>query len=113
MLEHDAALGARALDRRPPKETAPEVGFRKPAMRFSSVVLPQPEAPSATTNLARFDRQRNVIERDHAPSLVVAVVSHDDVAHFEDGFMRRLPAFPGEIRRTSPSTYWVGVDGAP
>jgi hypothetical protein len=34
--------------------TWPRLGFSKPAIRFSSVDLPQPEAPSSTRNSPRF-----------------------------------------------------------
>jgi hypothetical protein len=37
------------VTRRPPSVMSPAVGAMKPAIRLSSVVLPQPEAPSATT----------------------------------------------------------------
>ena len=32
-----------------PTRTSPEVGLRKPAMMFSSVVLPQPDGPRIVT----------------------------------------------------------------
>ncbi len=35
---------------RPPVEISPDVGTSSPAMRFSSVLLPQPEAPMRVTN---------------------------------------------------------------
>src|SRR5215469_833628 len=36
--------------RRPPVSTSPDVGLSRPATRFSSVLLPQPEAPMMQTN---------------------------------------------------------------
>ncbi len=42
--------GGRWSTRRSPIQTSPVVGVSSPAMIRSSVVLPQPEAPSSTMN---------------------------------------------------------------
>lgn len=49
LLKHHAAIGPRPHHGLAPSVIRPVVGAMKPAIRFSSVVLPHPDAPRATT----------------------------------------------------------------
>ena len=44
------SLGARSLTRAPPMRISPSVTSSSPAIMRSSVVLPQPDGPTSTTN---------------------------------------------------------------
>ena len=44
--------------------TVPGVGWSRPATRLSSVLLPQPDAPSRQTNSPRRDVEGDAVERD-------------------------------------------------
>ena len=47
------------------RRRSPAVGRSRPATRLSSVVLPQPDAPSRQTNSPRLHVERDVVERVH------------------------------------------------
>ena len=61
LLEHQRGAAARP-------STVPAVGVSSPATRLSSVLLPQPEAPSRQTNSPRRDVERDAVERERRAS---------------------------------------------
>jgi hypothetical protein len=50
LKDHGDAAPARRLTTCPSIRTCPDVGFSKPAMIRSNVVLPHPDGPSSTMN---------------------------------------------------------------
>ena len=57
-LEHERRCGWRRTS------TVPDVGWSRPATRLSSVLLPQPDAPSRQTNSPGATSRRDAVERD-------------------------------------------------
>ena len=110
MLKHDAALRTRTLDRSPAEGNRPGGRLQETCHEVQERGLPAPGRAERDDEAARFDRQRNMIERDHVSQPRAAVVSDDHVTNVEalhaprsqrSRYSRRARAIASASRRLS------------
>ena len=84
--------------RRPPVEISPDVGASSPATRFSSVLLPQPDAPIRRDELSRRHREGHPIE-----GLQRGVTTAEDLGYVADLYRGARGGHRGDRRGRRPS----------